>query len=319
MYAPPECAPPPCMRKALKNFQPCGSICSGTEERLRSLAMVRPHSFDLFGPCEPASPIVLSVPHAGRDYPLALRAAIGVPVEALRPLEDRHVDALALAARGAETMLVQRRARAWIDLNRSENERDPQIDGGADRCAPGLQSAKLRGGLGLIPRRIAGTGEIWARKLDGEEVMARIAGEHRPYHAALGATLAAARARFGVAILLDIHSMPSLGGKAQIVFGDRFGRSAAVRFISRLETEAQAAGVACAVNTPYAGGHILDRHGAPERGVHALQVEFDRALYLDDARNLPGQGLTATAQLLRGMIDALADEALALPGTLAAE
>ncbi|MEG3123420.1 N-formylglutamate amidohydrolase [Sphingomonas sp. GB1N7] len=278
-----------------------------------------PASFDLYGATEPASPVILSVPHGGRDYPLALRAALRVPVEALRPLEDRHIDTLALAAIGSETMLVQCRARAWIDLNRAENERDPHIDGGADRRALGLQSTKVRGGLGLIPRRIASAGEIWRRKLDGEEVMARIAGDHRPYHAALGAALSAARARFGVAVLLDVHSMPSLASGAQIVLGDRFGQSAGGRFVHRLEGEARGAGLTCAMNTPYAGGHILDRHGAPGKGVHAVQLEFDRALYLDEARDVPGPGLEAMAKLLRRMIDALADEALALPATLAAE
>ena len=281
--------------------------------------MRTPPPFDRHGPADPVSPVVLSVPHAGRDYPLALRAALRVPVEALLPLEDRHIDALALAAIGPETMLVQRRARAWIDLNRSENERDPQIDAGADRRALGLQSAKLRGGLGLIPRRLASVGEIWRRKLDGEEVMARIAGDHRPYHAALADTLDRTRARFGVAVLLDLHSMPSLASGAGVVLGDRFGRSAAARFVSRIEAETLAAGVACAVNTPYAGGHILDRHGAPSHGVHAVQVEFDRALYLDAALDAPGPGLPAMAALLRRMIDSLADEALALPTALAAE
>ncbi|WP_034161549.1 N-formylglutamate amidohydrolase [Sphingomonas sp. ERG5] len=276
-------------------------------------------SFDLYGPSEPVSPVILSVPHAGREYPLELRAAIRVPLKALRPLEDRHVDAVALAARGSETMLVQQRARAWIDLNRGEDERDPHIDGGADRRAMGMQSAKLRGGLGLIPRRLASTGEIWQRKLDSEEVMARIAGDHRPYHDRLAGLLAAARAQFGIAILLDIHSMPPLASATGIIFGDRFGRSAAARFVHRLEAETMAAGVTGAVNTPYAGGHILDRHAVPDKGIHALQVEFDRALYLDAALDEPGSGLSTTARLLRRMIDALADEALAGPIALAAE
>lgn len=278
-----------------------------------------PSPFDVHGPHDPASPVVLSVPHAGRDYPLAMRAALRVPVAALLPLEDRYVDTLALAAAGGETVLVQRRARACIDLNRAENERDPHIDSGADRRATGLQSSKLRGGLGLIPRRLAGTGEIWQRRLDGEEVMARIASDYRPYHAALATALERARARFGIAMLLDLHSMPSLASGAGIVLGDRFGRSADARFVSRLEAEALAAGVPTAVNTPYAGGHILDRHGVPRRGVHAVQVEFDRALYLNVSLDLPGAGLPAIAALLRRMIDALTDEALAFPTALAAE
>lgn len=279
-------------------------------------------SFDRYGPDGPASPVVLSVPHAGRDYPLALRAALRVPVTALIPLEDRHVDAVALAALGSETMLVQRVARAWIDLNRSEQERDPGIDDGARRQAMPMQSARTRGGLGLVPRRVSGAGEIWRRRLDGEEVMARIEMDHRPYHASLADALKRARARFGTAVLLDLHSMPPLSaaqGPARIVLGDRFGRSAAARFVHRLEGEAQATGIAIALNAPYAGGHILDAQARPSAGIHAIQIEFDRALYLDAALDGPGTGLTATAALLRRMIDAVADEALAVPGAMAAE
>lgn len=270
--------------------------------------------FDGYALDEISGPVVLSVPHAGRDYPLPLRAALRVPFDALRPLEDRHADALALAARRDETMLVQRRARAWIDLNRAEHERDPAIDTGAPRHAAPHASAKTRGGLGLIPRRVPGAGEIWRRPFDGEEIAARILHDYRPYHAALSAALKRARARYGVAILLDLHSMPPLGRDfPRIVIGDRFGRSAATRFVHCLEAVTARTGIATALNSPYAGGHILDRHAHPAGGFHAVQVEFDRSLYLDAALDQPGDGLAAIAALLRAMIDALVDEALA-PG-----
>lgn len=279
-------------------------------------------SFDRYGADEPASPVILSVPHAGRDYPLALRAALRVPLVALTPLEDRHIDAVAIAAQQRETMLVQRVARAWIDLNRSEQERDPGMDDGASRQAMPQQSARMRGGLGLVPRRVSGVGEIWRRRLDGDEVVARIMLDHRPYHAALADALARARARFGTAVLLDLHSMPPLTraqGPARIVLGDRFGRSAATRFVHRLESEILAAGITPGLNAPYAGGHILDVQGRPAQGIHAVQIEFDRTLYLDPALDGPGDGMTAMVALLRRMIDAVADEALALPGAIAAE
>ena len=279
-------------------------------------------SFDRYGADEPASPVILSVPHAGRDYPLALRAALRVPLVALVPLEDRHIDAVAIAAQQRETMLVQRVARAWIDLNRSEQERDPGMDDGALRQAMPQQSARMRGGLGLVPRRVSGVGEIWRRRLDGDEVVARIMLDHRPYHAALADALARARARFGTAVLLDLHSMPPLTraqGPARIVLGDRFGRSAATRFVHRLESEILAAGITPGLNAPYAGGHILDVQGRPAQGIHAVQIEFDRTLYLDPALDGPGDGMAAMVALLRRMIDAVADEALALPGAIAAE
>jgi N-formylglutamate amidohydrolase len=276
-------------------------------------------SFARYGPLEPITPVVISVPHAGRDYPLPLRSAIRVPLAALRVLEDRYADVLALDARGAETLLVAQRARAWIDLNRAEHERDPRLDEGAAFHGQPL-SAKLRSGLGLVPRRAGNSGDIWQRRLSGEEVEARIAADHRPYHAALAAALASARARFGIAVLLDVHSMPPLGAAAtapRLVLGDRFGKSAGSRFLGRIESVARAHGAATAANAPYSGGYILERHADPRAGIHAIQLEFDRALYLDAALDGPGPGLPPTAALLRAIIDAVADEAL--PGAIAAE
>ena len=270
---------------------------------------MRVPSFDIVGSVDPVSPVVLSVPHAGRDYPLALRAALRVPLDAVVTLEDRYADQLVRAARGDETMLVARRARAWIDLNRAETERDPRIDDGARPMAVPFMSAKVRAGLGLVPRRAAPAGDIWKHRLAAEDVAARIVADHRPYHAVLADTLRAARAKFGVAILLDIHSMPPLKDGTGIVVGDRFGRSASSRFVARLEDVARHRGVPVALNTPYPGGHILDRHGAPRRALHAIQIEIDRSRYLDAELRQPGGGFGATAALLRAMIDAVAQEA----------
>lgn len=269
-------------------------------------------AFDRLGPAAPASPVVISVPHAGRDYPLALRAALRVPVAGIVGLEDRHVDHVALAARRAEIMLVQRLPRAWIDLNRGEDERDPRVDEGASAAA---QSAKLRSGLGLVPRRASGAGDIWRRRFPDADIRARIERDHRPYHAMLRDTLAATRAAFGVAVLVDLHSMPPIEGGAQIVLGDRFGRSCAARFVARLEAECGAAGVRVAVNAPYAGGHILDAQADPAGGIHAVQIEIDRSLYLDSRLTEPGPGLARTVALVRRLLAVLEDEAT---GTLAA-
>lgn len=272
-------------------------------------------SFRIIGNMEPESPVVLSVPHAGRDYPLPLRAALRAPLASLAALEDRHVDSIALGARDNETLLMQLAPRAWIDLNRSENDRDPLIDEGACRLH---LSAKVRAGIGLVPRRTAAAGELWHRKLSSEEVEARIATDHRPYHDTLCALLGAARRRFGCAVLLDIHSMPPIaGGRARLVIGDRFGRAAASRFVRRVEMEVDGDGLNHAINTPYAGGHILDRHGAPRQGIHAIQIEFDRSLYLDRKLDCCGPGAAGTTSLLRRIIEGLTDEALSSPGALA--
>lgn len=131
-------------------------------------------SFDRVGPIPPDSPVILSVPHAGRDYPLQLRAAAAVPVASMLALEDRHADDVALAARIDETLFVQRRARAWIDLNRGEDERDPMIDDGARPIPAGAAATKLRSGLGTVPRRSAPGVAIWNRRLGDDEVRQRI-------------------------------------------------------------------------------------------------------------------------------------------------
>jgi N-formylglutamate amidohydrolase len=178
------------------------------------------------------------------------------------------------------------------------------VDAGA---GAGVFSAKLRSGLGLVPRRASGAGDLWRGRFSAAAIEARIVADHRPYHAKLTQLLMAARARWGVAVLLDIHSMPPLGpGEPSVVIGDRFGRSAGSRYTARLE---QACGVRHALNTPYAGGHIAERHGRPYLGIHVLQLELDRALYLDDALDQPGAGMAATAALVRRCLDALADEA----------
>ena len=272
--------------------------------------------FEQFGPDQPISPVIVSVPHAGRDYPPSLLAALRVPPAALRALEDRRVDAVALAARAGETTLVQRRARAWIDLNRAETERDPKVDTGARPGAP--TTPKLRSGLGLVPARVSAAGALWRGRFTGEAIDDRIAADHRPYHDRLALLLARARATFGTAVLLDLHSMPTLGtGRARVVVGDRFGTSAGGRFAARVEAAVSAARVPVALNAPYAGGHVVARHGDPRRGVHAVQLELDRTLYLDALLDDVGPGLGATASLVRAVIDALADEAL--PTSLAAE
>lgn len=272
--------------------------------------------FDRFGPAAPLSPIILSVPHAGRDYPAAMTPMLRVPQTALLPLEDRHVDTLAHAALGDEMLFVQRLARAWIDLNRAEDDRDPLLDLGAASKGLSARSAKVRGGLGLVPRRLAGVGDLWRAPLRASDVEARLAHDHRPYHAALSAALAAARARFGIAVLVDLHSMPGLGpvqDVARIVIGDRFGQSAAARLVSSIEAVIDARGLRQALNTPYAGGHILERHADPLRQIHAIQIEVDRRLYLDAAGDAPGDGLGETAALLRAMLDALCQTALDWP------
>ncbi len=272
-------------------------------------------AYHLYGPDAPASPVILSIPHAGRDYTPALIAQARVRQAALRRLEDRGVDLIAhpLIAAGY-TVIIARAPRAMIDLNRHEREVDPAMVQGLPRDQPLQSSAKLRGGLGLIPRRLQGVGDLWSGLLPWSEVRARIDRYHRPYHAAIEALMARARDAHGHAILIDLHSMPPLpvpigaDREPQIVVGDRFGRSAAGS-LSRLVADiAEGRGIATAQNHPYAGDHLIERHGHPAQGFHALQLEMDRRLYLDAAMELPGTGLWAMQRLVADIVTALARE-----------
>lgn len=148
----------------------------------------------------------------------------------------------------------------------------------------------------------------------------RIVAAHRPYHAQLATLLEVTRARFGIAVLLDLHSMPPIAGsRTRIVIGDRFGRAAGSRFVRRVEEAVGSAGLSHARNAPYAGGHILERHGHPREGIHAIQLEIDRSLYLDPRFDQLGSGFEATVTAVRTVIDDLTDEAASFPSALAAE
>ena len=199
--------------------------------------MARPSPFDQIGPVVAAVPVLISVPHAGRDYPAALPAMTRLGMPQLLPLEDRYADLmLADAVAGGAQALVCHVPRLLIDLNRDAREFDPVMIEG-DAGAMPLASAKVRGGLGLIPRKVRG-GEIWRHKLPASELQLRIADIHSPYHTAMADRLAVMTQRFGIAVLLDLHSMPPVvdrngEGAPQIVIGDRFGRSAHGRFTAR--------------------------------------------------------------------------------------
>jgi N-formylglutamate amidohydrolase len=282
-----------------------------------------PQPFRRLGPEVPASPVLLSVPHAGRGYTPALLAASRLPRSKLEALEDRLVDRLVwrAVAEGAAA-LVADAPRAEIDLNRDEREIDPAMVVPRPRAGTLLESARSRGGLGLIPTRISGVGSIWRQRLSGAEVQRRLDAIHRPYHAALTEALEATRRRFGVAILLDCHSMPPRDGEAgepPIVLGDRHGSSIAPVLADAAERAVREAGYDMARNLPYAGGHITARHGRPHDGIHALQIEIDRSIYLDRDLKSPGPGFDRAAHLIAAVARALADQALEPPQAIAAE
>ena len=283
----------------------------------------RPPPFRRLGADQPASPVLISVPHAGRDYSDALLAGARLSRRTLEQLEDRFVDRLVWrAVDGGAAALIADVPRAEIDLNRDERELDPALvvprpEGGAL-----YESVRTRGGLGLVPDRIAGAGAIWRQRLAAAELSRRVECVHRPYHEAIAAELLAIRGRFGIAILLDCHSMApraGRGGEALVVLGDRHGSSIAPELADSAEQAVRGAGFRAARNVPYAGGHITARHGRPAEAIHALQVEVDRSLYLAPDLRSPGAGFDRVAHLLAGVAGALARRALEPPHAIAAE
>lgn len=260
-------------------------------------------------------PVLLSVPHAGRDYPASVFNALRVPPAALVKLEDRYADLLARqSVHLGYPVIVAHRARAWVDLNRDESDVDVEMVRGADRAGYPAPGVKQRGGLGLIPRRLSGHGDLWKRQFTMDEVQERITSFHRPYHETVTEILRRMRQKFGVAILLDLHSMPPIkhamtGQPVEFVIGDRFGKSASSRFAELLLMHLSAHGFTAALNHPYAGEHILRRHAQPRENIHAIQLEVDRSLYLDTPLNDPGSGLNRIKSLVASLIHALAEEA----------
>lgn len=240
--------------------------------------------------------MVIAVPHAGREYPVDLvaRARVGLP--GLQSLEDRHVDALTVEAIAAgHCAVIARRGRAILDLNRHEGEIDSSSVADLPHGVPTRASAKLRGGLGLVPHRYHSIGDLWFRRPAYPEVAERISDIHVPYHGHVSLMLEAAASIWGAAILIDLHSMPSIRTapgqeRVDVVLGDRFGQSASAAVTRCAADVAESHGLRVAINAPYAGGYTLERHGRPSRNMHAVQVEVDRSLYLDAALNLPGAG-----------------------------
>ena len=264
-------------------------------------------------------PVLIAVPHAGRSYPPALLAQMRDAAGAGLKLEDRYVDLLARAV-ARETgagLLVAHAPRAMIDLNRAPEEMDWDMlaDGEGDEARESPRTARrARGGLGLVPRRLPGLGEIWKRRMTRAELDARLAGAHAPYHAALAGELKTLKARWGGALLLDLHSMPPLGPKrgsqasADLVVGDRFGSSCDGALCAAAFDYFATVGRRAAHNRPYAGGYVLDRHAAPARGIHGMQIEICRAVYLEERLQEPGAGFDAVADLLIGLVRRLASE-----------
>jgi N-formylglutamate amidohydrolase len=248
--------------------------------------------FHVLTPIEQSVPFVFCSPHSGSTYPAAFIAASKLDPLSLRKSEDVLVDQLfaGVASLGAP-LLAARFPRAYLDVNREPYELDPQLfDEPLPRFA-NSQSMRVAGGLGTIARVVADAEEIYsaAGRPSLEAALQRIELLYKPFHQALAQLITATRDRFGIAIVIDCHSMPSTsmsrpgpGSRPDIVLGDRFGASCDGRVTRVVRDTIADLGLQVLLNRPYAGGFITEYYGRPFEGVHALQIEINRALYLDE-------------------------------------
>jgi N-formylglutamate amidohydrolase len=252
---------------------------------------IRTDAYRLVLPSVWRSGVVVSSPHSGRDYPEMLLRRTGLDTRQIRSSEDAFVDRLfdTVPLIGAP-LLAAVAPRAWIDLNRGEEELDPALITG---LRPQALNPRVSAGLGVVPRVVAGGRAIYSGKLDASEAEERIATHWRPYHARLSQLMHEAHEDFGRAVLFDVHSMPhealeALGARPpEIVLGDRYGASADARIVALVEAAFQAEGLRVSRNAPFAGAYITQFYGRPSMGRHAVQIEIDRALYMDEVSIRP--------------------------------
>jgi N-formylglutamate amidohydrolase len=271
--------------------------------------------FEAIEPPRLLAPLVFDSPHSGSRYPRAFLAASRLDPLTLRRSEDAFVDELFLpcVALGAP-LLRARFPRAFLDLNREPFELDPRMFDGPLPDYANTRSLRVAAGLGTIPRVVGDAHPIYKGRVSVADGLERVAALHRPYHLRLAGLIERTRARFGVTILVDCHSMPSTlaeAGAADIVLGDRFGASAGPWVIETLESALLARGYRVRRNKPYAGGYITEHYGAPAAGRHAVQIEVNRALYMDEGRMVKHERAAGLAESLKAAAAALAARALA--------
>ena len=233
-----------------------------------------------------ACPVILSSPHSGRDYLPQLCAQTRVPVEKLRCSEDAYVDLLIDGAVSSGASLVCAQfPRVFVDVNRAAGELDARMY--HDRLAIDAErhSRRVACGLGVIPRVGSDGQPLYAGRMNFSAAQERLATFYEPYHQKLAALIDEIRARFGFVVVLDMHSMPEHSAPGvDFVLGDRFGRSCDHRITAAIEASLREQGFVTVRNIPYAGGHTTEHYGKPDSGIHVIQIEINRALYLHESR-----------------------------------
>ncbi len=274
-----------------------------------------PH-FSVSGPADQRVPFVFNSPHSGRTYPPSFLQSSNLDSGQIRCSEDFHVDGLFQDVVRIGAPLVQAHfPRAYLDANREPYELDAKLFKEKLPAYSNRKSVRVACGLGTIARVVAESREIYKIKPTLDEAMVRIETIYRPYHDALRRTLAQTHVKFGFSVLIDCHSMPSSvidkesKNRPDIIIGDRYGTSCATELTEAAVDIFRDLGLKVTCNKPYAGGFITEHYGRPLRGLHALQVEINRGLYMDEKR----LELTAGFDILRETIATFAKRIIAIP------
>ena len=260
-------------------------------------------------------PLVFASPHSGTDYPAAFIAASPLDALSLRRSEDSFVDELFAAAPEHGAPLLRALVpRAFIDPNREPYELDPDMFEDALPDYANTGSSRVAAGLGTIARVVSNGQEIYGAKLRFDEASRRINTYYRPYHRALQTLVEETRRDFGFCVLVDCHSMPSIGGpldpdagrgRADFILGDAFGAACGEIVTRTIEDALRARGYAVIRNKPFSGGFTTRHYGRPDDGIHAVQIEINRALYMNEQRIERSAGFAHLADQMSGVIGTL--------------
>ncbi len=267
------------------------------------------HAFQIVEPDKLTSCVVFASPHSGRAYPRDLMRQTVLDELAIRSSEDAYVDQLFDSApEFGASYLISGAPRAYVDLNRSPDELDPVLIEGIRRQG---HNPRIASGLGVIPRVVAGGRAIYKGKISKREAQRRLEAYWHPYHKTLQRLLDEAHRVHGQAILVDCHSMPheamdgvARGGmrRPDVVLGDRFGAAASSEIVDQIEAAFISGGFAVTRNAPFAGAYITQTYGRPSWQQHAIQVEIDRSIYMDERKVRPSVDFDSVRQVLRGVI-----------------
>src|ERR1700709_2517145 len=269
--------------------------------------------FEIVEPAAWRAPIIFNSPHSGSVYPDEFLRASRIDLPALRRSEDSFMDELiaGLSDRGFPTVRVNF-PRSYVDVNREPYELDPRMFAGRLPSFANTRSMRVAGGLGTIPRVVGDGQELYRERRDVEEALSRIEALYKPYHRGLRRLINKAHQAFGSVILVDCHSMPSIGisrdepRRPDVVIGDRYGTSCAGLLTDIVEETMSGLGYSIGRHKPYAGGFITEHYGNPASGLHTIQLELNRAIYMDERRRERGPRLAQVATDFASLADALA-------------